>query len=339
MLITLTFLLVALSAYSLLGGADFGGGILEATLRRYPHLQKKIQDTLAPVWEANHVWLIAVIVILFVGFPVVYAELMTMLFVPVSLALFGIILHGAFFTFRKYDPDPVARKRFYGVLFRVSSIFTPMMYGFIIASLLKPFPVIPQTGTATFEELYVHPWATWLGVTCAVFVFALFGYVAAVFLYGEVNSSEDRAIVGRRVLQFFVVTFLAGGLVLVTGAVSGTVSLQQALNPVQLVAQAIATICIVLMWYSLKHGRIWHMRIIAGVQVVCILGGWFTTQYPAFMRFTDGRELTIWNSSAPYVTIFWLNVGLITVLALVLPLLAYLYIVFRTAEPQHEKGI
>lgn len=336
MLITLTFLHVALSAYALLGGADFGGGILEATLRRYPHLQHKIQDTLAPVWEANHVWLIAVLVILFVGFPAVYAELMTMLFVPVSLALLGIILRGAFFTYRKYDPKPEARRAFYNALYYVSSALTPLMYGLIVAALLKPFPVIPEAGGATFAELYVYPWATWLGAVCALFVFALFGYVAAVFLYGEVTSKADRTIVGRRILQFFVVAFSAGGAVLVIGAVTGTVSLHDALNPVQLVAQTIATAYILPMWYCVKHGRIWLMRFFAGVQVFCILGGWFTTQYPDFLRFTDGRTLTIWNSGAPEITIFWLNLGLSVVLIMVVPLLGYLYYVFRTSGHEQE---
>ncbi|MCB1042198.1 MAG: cytochrome d ubiquinol oxidase subunit II [Acidobacteria bacterium] len=333
MLITLIFLLVALSAYALLGGADFGGGILEATLRRHPHLQEKIQETLAPVWEANHVWLIAVIVILFVGFPAVYAEMMTMLFVPLLLALLGIILRGAFFTFRKYDPEPEIRRGFYTLLFRASSIFTPLMYGLIIASLLSPFPVILESDVTEFSDLFVAPWFTWLGGASAVFVFSLFGYVAAVFLFGEVQDKADRAVIGQRVMQFFAVTFLSGGVVLAMGAATGTVSWQQALNPIQLMAQAIATMGIIWMWCSLKQERIAAMRVTAGVQMMFILGGWFSTQYPVFMRFEDGRELTIWNCHAPDVTLYWLNLGLIVVLALVLPLLGYLYHVFRAENP------
>jgi len=119
--LTFVFLLIALSIYILFGGADFGGGLLELVLRGHPHLQKKLQQTLAPVWEANHVWLIAVVVILFVGYPKAYARLSTVLFVPISLALLGIILRGAFFTFRKYDPEPDSWSRYYGWLFRRSS--------------------------------------------------------------------------------------------------------------------------------------------------------------------------------------------------------------------------
>jgi cytochrome d ubiquinol oxidase subunit II len=80
------FLVVALSIYVLFGGADFGGGILEATLPT-AKLRQRLEATLAPVWEANHVWLIAVVVILFVGFPRFYAHGFTRLFVPINLAL------------------------------------------------------------------------------------------------------------------------------------------------------------------------------------------------------------------------------------------------------------
>lgn len=332
MMVTVAFLLIALAAYTLFGGADFGGGILEATLARHPHLQGKIQDTLAPVWEANHVWLIAVVVILFVGFPVVYAELMTMLFVPISIALLGIILRGAFFTFRKYDPDPGPRSAFYSMLFRSSSALTPMMYGMIVAALLAPFPVIPSDGSASFGATFIQPWLTDLGFLCAIFVFALFGYVASVFLYGELSVDEDRAVVRRRIIQFFGATFVVGGLVLGRGAFAGSVSIREELNVAQIAVHAMAFLCIPWLWHSMKRSRFWRMRMIAGVQVLCILAGWFSTQYPTFIRFADGRRLTIFNASAPQVTLVWLNVTLVVVLALVLPLIAYLYIVFGSSQ-------
>lgn len=325
--ITLVFLLVAFSAYALFGGADFGGGILEATLRQYPHLQKKIQDTLAPVWEANHVWLIAVIVILFVGFPVVYAQLCTLLFVPISLSLLGIILRGAFFTFRKYDPEPISRIAFYGFLFKISSALTPMMFGFIVAAMLGEFP--PSGSALSFYTVYVAPWATFMGVLCALFVFALFAYVAAVFLYGELDNDADRTVIQKRIVQFFVLTFVMGGVVLVYGATQGIVNLYDALTPVQIGVQLIALFCIPMLWFAIKDQRFWRMRFVAGVQTFCILTGWFVTQFPAFIKFSDGQALTIYNSSAPDITLTWLNIGLVVVLLLVVPLLVYLYRVFR----------
>lgn len=325
------FLLAALSAYALFGGADFGGGLLEATLSRHRRIQQKIQETLAPVWEANHVWLVAVIVILFVGFPRVYASLMTHLFVPVSVMLLGIILRGAFFTFRKYDPEPDVRRAAYSALFRASSALTPAMFGFIIAALLRPFPT-PGAGGADFAALYVKPWLTLHGALCALFVNILFGYVAAVFLLGEVRDPADRAILRGRVYAFFAAMFLAGAIVLAWGAATGIVSWHDELNPVQITAQVVAALGIPLMALFIRRGRDTAARVVAGAQVFAILTGWFATQFPTFLRFDNGTALTLHNAGAPAITLRWLNIGLAVVLAVVVPFLIYLYRVFSAAR-------
>jgi len=337
--ITLMFLVVALAAYTLFGGADFGGGILESTLWRHAGLQKKLQAALAPVWEANHVWLIAVIVILFVGFPVMYAEMCTMLFVPISLALLGIILRGAFFTFRKYDPEPESRIPLYSFLFRFSSVITPMMFGLIIASLLSPFPVITADAGLDFSSVYIEPWATWFGLFCALFVFSLFGYVASVFFFGELSEDQDRAIIRSRIWTFFAAAFITGGIVLGYGAARGVVDMRNALSPIQVTVQAVAFLCVFWLWLNVKRKRIWSMRMAAGTQVLCILSGWFATQYPVFMKYSDGTEVTVFNSAAPPVTLLWLNIGLVAVLSMVLPLLVYLYHIFGSAGASPHEDV
>ncbi|HRX52288.1 MAG TPA: cytochrome d ubiquinol oxidase subunit II [Candidatus Krumholzibacteria bacterium] len=327
MILTLAFLLTALTAYVLFGGADFGGGVLEATLRRHPRLQDTLQRAMGPVWEANHVWLIAVVVILFVGFPVAYARLMTQLFVPVSLALLGIILRGAFFTFRKYDPEPARRLGLYALLFRASSALTPVMFGMIVAALLGGLPG-KTPADATFADLYVKPWATWFGLACGLFVTALFGYLAAVFLFGETRDPADHLVLRRRVVQFFGVTFLLGGAVLGVGAWSGRIDPVAKFTLLQAAVQLGAALCIPLLWRAMNARRPWRMRLIAGAQLLFILGGWFETQTPDFARYADGTALTVAQSAAPPVTLLWLNIGLAAVLAAVVPLLAWLYRVF-----------
>lgn len=326
--ITLAFLLIALAAYTLFGGADFGGGVLEASLWRHPALQKRLQATLAPVWEANHVWLIAVIVILFVGFPAAYARLCTLLFMPLSLVLLGIILRGAFFTFRKYDPEPGTRLRGYSWLFRFSSWWTPMLFGLIVAALLRPFPAPSTAAEVGFAAVYVNPWVTALGFLCGLFVSLLFGYLAAVFFYGELHEAAQRAVLRTRILGFFAATFITGGAVLLWGAHTGVVALRDALSPLQVTVQAVSLLCVFWLLRSLRTQQVWHMRFAAGSQVLAILVGWFSTQYPVFLRFTDGSEVTVHNSAAPQVTLFWLNLGLVAVLSLVVPMMGYLYKVF-----------
>ncbi|MCH9649726.1 MAG: cytochrome d ubiquinol oxidase subunit II [Deltaproteobacteria bacterium] len=332
--ISLGFLLLALGAYTLFGGADFGGGFLEASLWRHPRLQKRLQATLAPIWEANHVWLIAVVVILFVAFPGVYASLSTVLFVPLSLILLGIIARGAFFTFRKYDPEPLARLRLYSWLFRFGSMLTPAFFGFVLAALLTPFPHAQSHPEASFFDLYIAPWATLLGLLCAIFVNFLFAYLAAVFFHGELSNEGDRDLLRTRIWSLFAGTFLSGAMVLAWGVSSGEVSAREALSPVQIAAQGIALGCVFGVFSSLAPGRKWRLRLAVGLQTLAILCGWFSTQYPTFLRFDDGTVLTAFNSAAPPVTLFWLNLGLAVVLSIVIPLMAFLYRVFAASQEE-----
>src|SRR3954453_18793274 len=110
--------------YTLLGGADFGAGIIETFAGRRE--ESTISRAIAPVWEANHVWLILAVVILFTGFPLVYSSLSLVLHIPLMLVLIGIIARGTAFTFRHYDVGKESSHRRYSFLFKLSSFLTPM---------------------------------------------------------------------------------------------------------------------------------------------------------------------------------------------------------------------
>jgi len=329
--LTFTFLLAVIAVYVLFGGADFGGGLLEASLWRHPRLRERLQATLSPVWEANHVWLIAVIVILFVGFPPAYAALCTHLFLPVSLALLGILLRGSFFTFRKYDPEPEKSRKLYSLVFRAGSALTPTFFGFIVAATLVHLPRAATHPEAGYAELYLWPWLTVEGMLCALFVNAVFGYLASVFFFGEVETPEARGVVRRRILGFFLAMFFIGGAVLAWGAFRAIVDPAKFTSPVQLVAQGVALGGIFWMVRAIRTVRRWQARFAAGLQTLAVLAGWVHMQYPVFFRFDDGTALTVTNAAAPAVTLFWLNLGLVVVLSLVTPMLVYLYRVFQNA--------
>lgn len=322
------FLVVALSAYVVFGGADFGGGLLEATLPSAT-LKRKLQATLAPVWEANHVWLIAVVVISFVGFPRLYSFALTRLYIPVSLALLAILVRGTFFTLRKYDPDPGRWWTLYNALFRISSFFAPFCFGFVLSGLLATHPGSPTQipHTLGFYDIYIAPWFGAFGVAGGLFIASLFAYAAAVFFYGERLTDEERALVQRRIFQFFAVTFVLGGVVLVLGAVSGRVDVAHAFHPLQLLSQLGAAAGVVVLLMALRRRRIWLMRLSVGAQILCILLGWYSAHYPDLM-YTEGGNLTLDSAAAPFVTQLWLVLGLVVVLALVVPLLVLLYRVF-----------
>src|SRR5438552_18855876 len=122
-LIVAFFILSSLIVYALMGGADFGGGIwnLLAFGPRAKRQRDAIADAIAPIWEANHVWLILVIVLLFTGFPGGFAAMMTALNIPITVMLLGIVLRRSAFVFRKSDLNDEPRRN---TLFAIPSSLT-----------------------------------------------------------------------------------------------------------------------------------------------------------------------------------------------------------------------
>src|SRR6476646_7696431 len=125
------FILLSLIVYALFAGADFGGGMwdLLAFGPRARQQREAIADAIAPVWEANHVWLILVIVLLFTAYPTAFAAIMTALHIPITIVLVGIVLRGAAFVFRKYDGQDDATHRRWSLLFSIASFLTPLFLG------------------------------------------------------------------------------------------------------------------------------------------------------------------------------------------------------------------
>src|SRR5579862_9383402 len=136
-LIVAIFILLSLILYALMGGADFGGGMwdLLATGPRAKLQRKAVAEAIGPIWEANHVWLILVIVLLFTGFPRGYSAMMTALDIPLTAMLIGIVLRGAAFAFRKYDSQAEAAQRRWSVVFGAASFFAPFCQGITLGAL------------------------------------------------------------------------------------------------------------------------------------------------------------------------------------------------------------
>src|SRR6202023_2113175 len=124
-------LLISLTLYVLTGGADYGGGVwdLLATGPRAGAQRDAIERAIGPIWEADHVWLILIVVILFTAFPPAFAAMMTALNIPVTLMLIGIVLRGSAFIFRKYDIKSQEVKQGWSLLFGAASFFTPFIQG------------------------------------------------------------------------------------------------------------------------------------------------------------------------------------------------------------------
>src|SRR5713226_8815419 len=130
-------MITALIIYALLGGADYGGGVwdLFAFGKRAPAQRALIANAIGPVWEANHVWLILVIVVLFTAFPPAFAAISTALNIPLTLLLIGIVLRGTTFTFRAHDVQRDDVQRRWSLVFSIASIITPILLGLTLGAI------------------------------------------------------------------------------------------------------------------------------------------------------------------------------------------------------------
>jgi cytochrome d ubiquinol oxidase subunit II len=130
-------MIVSLTFYALLGGADYGGGVWDLFARgpRAKEQRELIEHAIGPVWGANHIWLILVVVILFTAFPPAFAVISTALHIPLTLLLVGIVLRGAAFTFRTYDVQRDDVQRRWSYVFSVASTITPVLLGIVLGAL------------------------------------------------------------------------------------------------------------------------------------------------------------------------------------------------------------
>src|SRR6266446_4457379 len=181
------FILSSLIVYALMGGADFGGGIwnLLAFGPRAKRQREAIADAIAPIWEANHVWLILVIVLLFTGFPSAFGTMMTALNIPITVMLLGIVLRGSAFIFRKYD---VAKERHWSAVFGMASFLTPFFQGVILGALATGQIRVEQGRVLTG---FMAGWMTPFALSCGVFALGLFAFLAATYLTLDTRDEPD----------------------------------------------------------------------------------------------------------------------------------------------------
>jgi cytochrome d ubiquinol oxidase subunit II len=319
-------LALSLNAYVLFGGADFGGGVWDmfATGPRRARQREVIAQAIGPIWEANHVWLILAIVLAFTCFSPVFARIMTVLHIPVSLMLVGIVLRGSAFTFRTYDDEHDSAQRRWGRIFSSASVVTPLLLGVCIGAVASGRVVAPTEGS--FAQRFVEPWLTPFALGVGVLTLALFAFLAAVFLTMETRNPELVEDFRRRALGAGVAVFLAAALVLLLSLeeaplMSRGLTASSWALPLHL-ATAVSAIGV---FAALWSRRFYAARVLAGLQVSFIFWGWAVSQHPYLVP----PDLTIDAGAAPEVTLrltLWaLGLGTL-VLA---PSLIYLFRVFK----------
>ncbi len=314
-------LVVAMTLYAVFGGADFGAGfwdLIAGGAQRGERPREVIDHSIAPVWEANHVWLIFVFVVLWTCFPQAYASITLTMFVPLTLAALGVVLRGAGFAFRKAVLRTRDRRAF-GAAFALSSVLVPYCLGAVIGGVASGR--VPAGGVAG------DPWSSWVNPTSVIaglLAVSLCAYLASFFLVADARRLADDSMVGyfrRRAAAAAV----AAGLVGVVGifVVSGDAPyLYDGLTSRALPVVAVSVLCgtgaLVLLLRHARRGA----RLVAVVAVGSVILAWAVAQWDYLLPET----LTITAGAAPSGTITAVLVATTLAALVLVPAFGLLYV-------------
>ena len=307
-------ILLALTAYVLLGGADFGGGVwdLLSSGPRREEQRRVIKDAIAPVWEANHVWLILAIVLLFTCFSPAFAAVAIVLHIPLTLMLLGIVLRGSTFMFRSYGGGGART-------FAIASLVTPVLLGICVGAVAAGKVRVGLHGDS-FVASYVRPWFTAFSFAVGLFTLSGFAFLAAVYLTLETTDVPLQEDFRRRAL--------GAGFAVVMMAVIGLTLFAEAPKVPWMFVALTAAAALASFW-MLWRRRYVLARVAAAATVTLILWGWGLAQYPYVLP----PDLTIAQAAAPRITLE-LTLGALGLGAAVLfPSLYYLFKIFKKRNP------
>jgi len=314
-----TLLFAGVLAYALFAGADFGSGVWDLTAgdaERGAPLRSLIDRVIGPVWEANHVWLIYVLVFLWTGFPSVFASVMETLYIPFSLAGLGIVARGSAFAFRKFAPT-IATARLFGALFALSSVVTPFLLGCIVGAIASGR--VPADGQGDVWTSLTGP-TSLVGGTLAVLTCA---FVAATFLAAEADQRDLPELAAgcrRRALWtggLVGVAALVGIVPLADDAPTLFDGLTGKALPLVVGSAVAGTTALWALW----RRRYRDARPAAVVAVGMVVSGWAVGQHPWILADT----LTIEAAAGARATLWALVIVFVVAGALVLPALGYLF--------------
>ena len=318
-------MLVGLVMYSLLAGADYGAGFWDLMCRGPRQQQQRhlIEQALGPVWEANHVWLILAIVLLFSGFPEAFGALCVALAIPLLFVLLGVILRGCSFVFRSYFTGEKQTQLYWGKVFSISSSMTPFFLGILIGAISSD-SVIMNRGLS--ENGFLSTWLLPFPIAVGILALSLFAYLSACYLAVEARSAELEDDFRLRALISGVVSIaMALAVYILAGAYASAI--RQGLS--SRVAAWIVEVCAVgasiVAFQGLWLRRFRQARIAGAAQVALIVAGWGIAQYPYLIR----PEFTITTSAAPTNVVRALDIALGCGAIVLIPSLTVLFTIFK----------
>jgi cytochrome d ubiquinol oxidase subunit II len=327
--VVIIFLWTAILLYVLLGGADYGAGIIELfTSRANRHrTRKNMYEAIGPVWEANHMWLIIVIVILFVGYPKIYTTVSIYLHIPLVCMLLGIIARGTAFVFRNYDAVKDEMQKVYTRIFILSSVLTPFFLGIIAASVVSSRIDLQADN---FLSAYIYSWLNWFSVAVGIFTVTICAYLAAVFIIGQADDEYDRQRFTKKATHLIFVVMGAGALVFVAAWTDDIPLLSWIFSDLPgIIAIVLATISLLIMFYFLNKNKPVMLRILAGFQVTMILFAATYSHFPDIVLLKGGKNLSLLSNQGEQKTLEALGYALLIGSVFILPALGYLIYSFQ----------
>lgn len=312
---------VGVVAYAIFGGADFGAGfwdLLAGGAQRGERPRELIEHALGPVWEANHVWVVFCLVMLWTAFPPAFTAIMTVLAVPLALAAFGIVLRGAGFAFRKVSID-LPRRRLYGAAFAASSVITPFAMGTIAGAVASGR--VHVDARSDHLTVWLNP-TSLLGGVLAVTTCA---YLAAVFLVADAQHHREQELARSFTRRAFVIAGVTGVVALVGIFIvdRDAPALYHDLTHDGLpfvIASAVFGLS-TLVVLARRPGSLLSRGLAIGA-VAAVVTAWGVAQYPDMLP----GELSIKDAASPTVTLVWLAVIAAVALAIVAPSFGLLYL-------------
>ncbi|HTE29967.1 MAG TPA: cytochrome d ubiquinol oxidase subunit II [Chryseolinea sp.] len=330
--VVVAYLCLAVVLYFLLGGADFGAGIIEmfTSPKNITRTRKTLYHAIGPIWEANHMWLIIAIVILFVGFPTIYSTLSVHLHIPLLIMLMGIIARGTAFVFRHYDAVYDGMQELYNKVFVWSSFVTPLFLGIIAGSTISGRI---DTEATTFSDAYLYSWLNLFSLATGFFTVALCGFLAAVYLIGEADDENDRRRFIRKAKAMNIFAVSAGMLVFFAAKLEGVPLFTWIISdPVALTAVLLAVFSLVLLWRWINKKSPAVLRVLVAFQASMILISISYSHFPNVVIVRNGEHLSLLTHQAPDKTMQALGWALIIGSIFILPALFYLYYSFQKKE-------
>ncbi len=322
---------VGVTLYAVFGGADFGSGfwaLVAGGSERGRRARALIDWAIGPVWEANHVWLIFMLVTLWTAFPEAFGSVMSTLFIPLSLAALGIVLRGAGFAFHRVAARSSAR-RLAEAAFAISSVLTPFFMGTVVGAVASGrVPV----GNAQGDQ--ITSWANPVSLVLGALFVAAGAYLAAVFLVSDARRFGDRDLVGYFTTRALAAAFVAGGL-----ALAGILVLRDDARylydgltseglPLVLISLACGLAALILLWRRARRG----VRPLAVAAVVAVIWGWGAAQYPYLLP----QTLTIEEGAGASATLTAVLVVFGIAVVVVVPALALLFTLDQRSVLEEE---